>query len=85
MGCADQVSIGTIPNQSGTWIYGRGGWCPGMEVPVWRADLTGDVDLSGVNTLSYLGLMDGEIYHPVYTTGSFNPRIDMRSYLVYYQ
>ena len=85
MGCADQVSIGTIPNQSGTWIYGRGGWCPGMEVPVWRADLTDGVDLSGTNTLNYLGLMEGEIYHPVYTTGNFNPRIDMRSYLVYYQ
>ena len=85
MGCADQVAIGTIPNQSGTWVYGRGGWCPGMEVPVWRVDLTDDVDLSGSNSLSYISLVDGEIYHPNYTTGNFNPRIDMRSYVVYYQ
>jgi hypothetical protein len=85
MGCAEQVGIGTIPNQSGTWVYGRAGWCPGMEVPVWTADLTADVDLSGSNTLEYLGFVDGEIYHPTYTTGTFRPRVDMRSYLVYYQ
>ncbi len=85
MGCADQVAIGTVPNQSGTWVYGRSGWCPGMEVPVWRNDFTGDVDLSGSNTLSYLGLVRGEVYHPSYTSGTFRPRVDMRSYLVYYR
>lgn len=85
MGCAEQVAIGTVPNQSGTWVYGRAGWCPGMEVPVWRVDFTGDVDLNGTNTLEYLGLVDGEIYRPSYTSGTFRPRVDMRSYLVYYQ
>ncbi len=85
MGCAEQVAIGTVPNQSGTWVYGRAGWCPGMEVPVWRVDFTDDVDLNGINTLGYLGLVDGKIYRPSYTSGTFRPRVDMRSYLVYYQ
>ena len=85
LGCADQVAIGTVPNQSGTWVYGRAGWCPGMEVPVWRVDFTADVDVSGSNTLEYIGLVRGEIYYPSYTSGTFRPRVDMRSYLVYYQ
>ena len=85
MGCADQVAVGTIPNQSGTWIYGRGGWCPGLEVPVWRADITEDVNFNADNTLNYLGLVDGVIYHPNYTSGDFRPRVDMRSYVVFYQ
>ena len=84
-GCVEQVAIGTVPNQSGTWVYGRGGWCPGMEVPFWSVDVTDDVNLASSNEVSYLGLMSGEIYHPVYTSGSFNPRIDLRSYIVYYQ
>ena len=85
MGCAEQVAIGTVPNQSGTWVYGRGGWCPGMEVPFWRVDVTDDIQMNADNQVSYLGLMGGEIYHPIYTTGDFNPRIDLRSYIVYYE
>lgn len=84
-GCADQVQNGTIPNQSGTWIYGRGGWCPGLEVPVWRADITNDVTMGVGNTLNYVGMVNGKIYYPSYTSGTFRPRIDMKSYIVYYQ
>ncbi|KAG2446289.1 hypothetical protein HXX76_000878 [Chlamydomonas incerta] len=28
-GCADDVLHGGVPNQHGTWYYGRGGWCDG--------------------------------------------------------
>lgn len=51
----------------------------------WRNDFTNDVNLSGTNTLFYLGLVRGEIYHPSYTSGTFRPRVDMLSYLVYYR
>ena len=56
-----------------------------MEDPVWRASFTGDVDVSGTNTLEYIGLVRGDICYPSYTSGTFRPRVDMLSYLVYYQ
>ena len=80
---AEQVGIGTVPNQSELDLYG--GWCPGMEVPVWREDMTNEVNLNGENTINYLGMMKGQIYRPTYTDGNFYPNINMRSYVVYYQ
>jgi hypothetical protein len=85
MGCADQVSMGTVPNQSGTWVYGRAGWCPGMEVEVWRADVSSDVDVGSENQIEYLGLVDGDIYHPNWTSSGYGPNINMQTYLVYHQ
>ncbi|MDG1481770.1 MAG: peptide-N-glycosidase F-related protein [Myxococcota bacterium] len=81
MGCAEQVVDGTVPNQSGTWVYGRGGWCPGMEVVPWVVDITDDVVVGEENTVSYFGLMDGEVWQP----DSTGANIRMQSYLVYYE
>ena len=81
MGCADQVIDGTVPNQAGTWIYGRGGWCPGMEVQPWVVDITDDVTIGAENEISYLGLMDGEIWQP----DSTGANVRLQSYLVYYE
>jgi len=39
-GCADKVSDGVVPNQGGTWWYGRGGWCPGQRVDPFIIDVT---------------------------------------------
>ena len=52
-GCMDQVSEGTVPNQYGTWWYGRAGWCPGKEVPTVTHDITSQVVVGGENTLEY--------------------------------
>ena len=41
-GCVEQISEGTTPNQFGTWPYGRGGWCPGMQVDPWIVDVTSE-------------------------------------------
>ncbi len=76
-----QVVDGTVPNQSGTWVYGRGGWCPGLEVVPWVVDITDDVVVGEENTVSYLGLMDGEVWQP----DSTGANIRMQSYLVYYE
>lgn len=38
--CRDTVGEGTVPNQGGTWWFGRGGWCPGVEVRPLVADVT---------------------------------------------
>jgi len=87
-GCAEQVGEGVIPNQAGTWIFGRAGWCPGLEVRPWSVDITGDVTLGVENTMSYLGLFEGEVnYVPDYNNGysSTDARIDMQSYVVYYE
>lgn len=84
-GCAEQVSDGVVPNQYGTWIYGRGGWCPGLEVAQWVVDITDDVTLGAENTIEYRGLFEGEAYVPQ-SSGSgdgFNANINLVSYLVY--
>ncbi|KAK3106688.1 hypothetical protein FSP39_025233 [Pinctada imbricata] len=31
-GCAEQVLTGVEPNEHGTWLYGRNGWCDGRNV-----------------------------------------------------
>ncbi len=86
-GCAEQVGEGTVPNQYGTWVLGRGGWCPGRGVDPWESDVTADLDLTGPNTLSYLGLFDGEPYVPVpHDSGQgFGATIVANTWLVYYE
>ncbi|KAJ0066633.1 hypothetical protein NL108_016476, partial [Boleophthalmus pectinirostris] len=40
LGCTLKVPDGAVPNEHGTWLYGRGGWCDGLQVAPWRVDLT---------------------------------------------
>lgn len=61
-GCRDQVGVGTVPNQYGTWWYGRAGWCPGLEVPTVMSDITDQVVLGAENTFQYYALFDGAEY-----------------------
>ena len=51
--CVARVNMGVVPNQHGTWYYGRGGWCPGQDVAPWVVDVTPDVVKGQVNTLTY--------------------------------
>ena len=77
VGCVEQIEDGTVPNQFGTWPFGRGGWCPGLDVPPWRADLTEDL-IEGTNTITYEASLAG---NPPDNAGS----IWMTSYLVFYR
>lgn len=43
LGCAMRVKDGAVPNEHGTWLYGRGGWCDGLQVNPWRMDITKQV------------------------------------------
>ena len=52
-GCMEQVDEGTVPNQYGTWWYGRSGWCPGKQVETVVDDITSQVVIGGENTISY--------------------------------
>jgi hypothetical protein len=78
-GCANRISDGVVPGQYGTWVYGRGGWCPGLEVQPHVLDITSNVTLGVENTIGYRGLLGGAER----TVESTDGRIDMVSYVVY--
>lgn len=60
LGCTLDVGKGTVPNQHGTWYYGRGGWCPGWDVAPWIVDVTNDVKLGQSNDLAYTTTFGGQ-------------------------
>jgi hypothetical protein len=78
-GCMARIADGMTPNQGGTWWYGRGGWCPGLEVDPWIVDVTADVTPGATATVQYRGLYGGA---PP-TTG--RGTIDLASWLVVYE
>lgn len=77
--CMDQTASGTVPNQYGTWWYGRSGWCPGKEVPLTITDITSQVTLGAENRFEYEGLFQGEPY----SSGAANIR--MTSWVVWHE
>ena len=79
-GCAMKVNEGVVPNQFGTWPFGRGGWCPGWDVEPFVADFTADV-VDGKNIITYEGLHMGKDFDP---SGNRGANIRMKSYLVYW-
>lgn len=68
-----------MPDQAGTWFFGRGGWCPGRHVDPWVVDLTQVVAPGGTATVSYRGLLGGT------TPPDGSGNIDMASWLVVYR
>lgn len=58
-GCVEQVGHGAVPNQGGTWWFGRGGWCPGQHVEPWVEDVTSLTTAGATATVSYQGLYAG--------------------------
>lgn len=77
-GCIAQEKNGMTPNQSGTWWFGRGGWCPGEQVDPWVTDVTKDVTPGQTATISYRGLFNGA--DPPDDSGNIN----LTSWLVVY-
>lgn len=87
-GCAAQVPDGTVPNQFGTWTLGRGGWCPGMDVKPFRADVSEHVTPGAPVTVDYEGRLEGEPYVPEpyqSPNGGFQGSIWMNSWLVTFE
>jgi len=78
-GCLKQVSQGAVPNQSGTWWLGRGGWCPGMQVEPWIVDVSAETLGTGTATVTYQGLYSGK--PPATSLG----KIDMGSWLTIWE
>ena len=54
-GCADLVPSGAVPNEHGTWYYGRNGWCDGQDVKPVVFDITNYI-VDGDNEVKYWGL-----------------------------
>ena len=78
-GCAKTIGEGTVPNQAGTWWYGRGGWCPGQEVVPFVVDVTEQVTAGEAATVDYHAkLQGGDLID-----GAGN--IKMSSWLVFHQ
>ena len=78
-GCAKTVPEGTVPNQGGTWWFGRAGWCPGREVIPYIQDVTSLVTPGADATLTYQAKINGRA--PFDDAGNVN----LRAYLVFYR
>jgi hypothetical protein len=83
--CLIKVREGVTPLQSGTWYFGRAGWCPGQDVKLWRNDITDVLNL-GNNVMNYKCLVDGQDYNPQITNESgYKANIKMTSYVVLWE
>lgn len=60
--CQDRVHEGVVPNQYGTWFYGRSNWCPGLDVEPIVLDVTADAVAGQTATFTYSGDYLGEPY-----------------------
>jgi len=81
-GCV-KPSIGAIPNEYGTWLYGRDGWCDGDKVQSLFFDVTKEMEFgkNNNNSIAYYGYYNGATPDPTSNPGY----IDLYSYLVLYQ
>ena len=84
-GCYKLVDEGVVPNQFGTWPFGRAGWCPGQDVKPWVQDVS-DVLVSGENTIGYRALYRDEPYTPrPNNQGDYMPELRLQTWLVRYE
>lgn len=81
LGCTTWVKDGAVPNEYGTWLYGRGGWCDGLQVDPWRTDVTKQLDMDFCNNVVYFGLFEGHDPNPSKDPGY----IIMSSFLIFYK
>jgi len=49
----EEIAGGVIPNQWGTWGYGRQGWCPGLDVEPYVMDITDYLIPGEENVMEY--------------------------------
>ena len=49
----ETIIEGVVPNQWGTWGYGRAGWCPGQDVHPVITDITDYISMGDENVMQY--------------------------------
>ncbi|MBC8514289.1 hypothetical protein H8D30_00305 [bacterium] len=83
LGCHNLVSEGVVPNQFGTWPYGRAYWCPGWDLPPFSIDATPYL-VRGLNRFSYHALYKSKPYQPVPLVdgNDFQASINLHSWLI---
>lgn len=82
LGCANQVPTGVEPNEHGTWLYGRDGWCDGRNVFPWIIDITTQIQKGQeTNVINYFGWFNGTDPNPKQNPGE----IILYSYLIFYK
>lgn len=52
-GCSNRTFVGAVPNEHGTWYYGRNGWCDGLDVKPLVFDITESVKFGVENSINY--------------------------------
>lgn len=77
-GCLARVDDGVVPNQWGTWWFGRGGWCPGQEVEPFVVDLTELATPGEDINVDYFGWLAGR------TPPDGSGNIQLRTFVVSY-
>ncbi|HNW82340.1 MAG TPA: peptide-N-glycosidase F-related protein [bacterium] len=84
-GCFDLVDEGAVPNQYGSWPFGRAGWCPGADVKLINMDITESVVKGQKNKFFYGAFLGGEVYVPEITDPSgYRAEIPLTSYVIYW-
>lgn len=82
-GCTHAVRYGSVPNEHGTWMYGRDGWCDGMAVAPWMSDISDIVAKPGRTTsFLYRALFNGTDPDPA--AGASPGYIMMNSFVAYF-
>ncbi len=83
-GCYQLANEGVVPNQFGTWPYGRAYWCPGWDVLPFSIEIKNPN--RGNMLMTYEALYEGKPYDPQENPNSnesgFNADINMQSWLV---
>ena len=83
----EMISEGTVPNQYGTWGYGRAGWCPGLDVDPFVTDITNSVIIGDENIIDYNAcrVSGGScVTPPSCGTCGYCPEVAMSSYIIIY-
>ena len=83
----EMIGEGTIPNQYGTWGYGRAGWCPGLDVAPSVTDITDYILTGEENIIDYNACrVNGSscVEPPSCGTCGYCPEIAFSSYIVIY-
>ena len=83
----ETIAEGVIPNQYGTWGYGRAGWCPGQDVKPYTVDITQHVQIGEENILDYdaCRVVGNSCLTPPTCQGDgYCPEIAFSSYIIYY-
>jgi len=82
----ETIIQGVVPNQWGTWGYGRAGWCPGQDVHPMITDITDYISIGDDNVMQYSACREswnGCVEPPICPPNDcYCPEIAVSSYII---